>query len=515
MLFAAIPIPTLAEDLRQILFSLQGLYPELIIAAFLLLLVVVDLLKIMEGRLLPLFSAAAVVAAGILLYVQEPLSIEAAEEGLFLGMLRPDSLSVFLRSLFLLATLLALWLSHGFKAGGLLLSRQGEYHMLLLSLLLGAMLMSMTTNLLLIYLSIELVSISSYLLTNFNFNRKSAEAGLKYLLFGAVASAVMLFGISLLYGFTGTLDFASAPFHLSLLSLRIEALPLLVASFMTLSGFLFKLSAVPFHIWAPDVYEGAPLPVAALFSVVPKLAGLSLLIRFLQNFHESSILFVSVHFDWQLVLAVLAGLSMFIGNLAAVWQDNVKRMLAYSSIAHTGFLLSGLLAYSSLGVRSLLFYAAIYLLMNFAAFILVNVLYKQTGNESIRGFSGLGKKIPYLGAALVVVMIALTGLPPTAGFTAKLLVFTALWDAYQLSGNNVLAYLLLAGVINTIIALFYYLKIPYFMYFRSPGQEAVQQGAEASVGEKLLLGLLVSLLLLFFFKADWLLNEVNSIDFIF
>ena len=505
-------ISTLASDLQQVISSLPGIYPELVVTATLVVVVVLDLCKV-KGALLPLVTVAGILVAAFMLKNQMPLSV--AEEALFMGMLQPDGLSAFLRTLFLLAGLLAVWLSLRYKAGGLEIAQIGEFHTLLLSLLLGAMLMVMTTNLLLIYISLELVSISSYLLTNFNFSSRSSEAGIKYLLFGAVSSAIMLFGISLLYGFTGTLNFASASFQFSLLSLNIDALPLLVASFMTLAGFLFKLSAVPFHIWAPDVYEGAPTPVVALFSVVPKLAGLALLIRFLQYFHESSILFASVHFDWQVVLAVLAGLSMFIGNLAAVWQDNAKRMLAYSSIAHTGFLLSGVLAYSSLGIRSVMFYATIYLLMNFAAFLLVKMLYGQTGRESIRSYSGLGKRIPYTGAALVVIMIALTGLPPTAGFTAKLLVFTALWEGFQLSGNSVLGYLLLVGVVNTVIALFYYLKIPYFMYFRSSEEEVVMEVQKSSGGEKLLLGLLIALLLLFFFKADWLLNEINSIDFIF
>ena len=507
-------IASLKADLQQVLDSVGGIIPELIIVATLLLVVLLDLCKIKEGKLLPFVTAAGIVLAGFFLHSQNLLS-QAGEEGYFLGMIQPDSLSAFLKGLFLIAALLSIWMGQRVMAGGVRINRLGEYHTLLLSLLLGAMLMSMTTNFLFIYLSIELVSISSYILTNFSFSRKSAEAGIKYLLFGAVASAVMLFGISLIYGFTGTLNFASASFQFSLLSLNIDAVALLVAGFMTLAGFLFKISAVPFHVWAPDVYESAPIPVVAFFSVVPKLAGLAILIRFLQYFHESSILFVSVHFDWQLVLAVLAGLSMFVGNLAAVWQDNARRMLAYSSIAHTGFLLSGVLAYSSLGIKSVIFYASIYLLMNFAAFILVKILYGKTGNESIRSWSGLGKKVPYLGAAMVVVMIALTGLPPTAGFTAKLLVFTSLWEAYQGSGNAVLGYLLLSGVVNTVIALFYYLKIPYFMYFRTGGNELVQEIDKSSVGEKVLLGILVSLLLLFFFKADWLLKEINSIDFIF
>lgn len=506
-----VSIATLNQDVRQVLDSLQGILPELLLAGAVLGAILLDLLKL--GRLLPFLSLVAMVGAGILLYLVEPAHLR--EEGLFLGMLRPDGLSVFLRTLFLLAGILSLVLNkHSGNGQRKVMLHMGEYHALVLSLVLGAMLMSMTTHLLLIYLAIELVSISSYILTSFRFNRQGVEGGLKYLLFGAVASAIMLYGISLLYGFTGTLDFASPNFQMSLLSLNIAAMPLLLASFLTLAGFLFKLSAVPFHFWAPDVYESAPVSVAALFSVVPKLAGLALLIRFLQYFHESSILFVSVHFDWQLVLAVLAGLSMFIGNLAAVFQQDAKRMLAYSSIAHTGFLMTGVLAYSALGLRSVLFYGAIYLIMNFAAFLLVKMLGERTGEYQIKSWSGLGRRFPFVGAALVLVMIALTGLPPTAGFTAKLLVFTSLWEGWQQGGNSVLGYLLLAGVVNTIIALFYYLKIPYFMYFKEAAPVHESAG-RLQLADRLMLSLLTGLLLLFFLKADWLLNEINKIEIIF
>ncbi len=514
MALAFISISTLGQDLIQIMNSLQGIYPQLLLVGGLLAVIVLDLLK--KRTLLPVMSLLAIVGAGILLHSSDQAF--SLEEGLFLGMLRPDGLAVFLQTLILVAGFLSILLTFRLKAQtGPQLLQLGEYHALVLSLLLGAMFMSMTTHLLMVYLAIELVSISSYVLTSFRFSKQSAEAGLKYLLFGAVASAVMLYGISLLYGFTGTLDFGSPAFQMSLLSLNVDAIPLLVASFLTLAGFLFKLSVVPFHIWAPDVYEGAPVSVAALFSVAPKLAGIGLLLRFLQYFHESSILFVSVHFDWQMVLAVLAALSMFIGNLAAVWQQDARRMLAYSSIAHTGFLLAGVLTYSALGIRSVLFYGTIYLIMNFAAFLLVKMLWTRSGHYTIKAWSGLGNSFPYLGAALVLVMIALTGLPPTAGFTAKLLVFTALWEGWQQSGNSVLGYLLLAGVVNTIIALFYYLKIPYFMYFKkAEASEALTVPiGKPGVVDQLLLCLLTGLLLLFFLKADWLLNEINKIDIIF
>lgn len=453
-------------------------------------------------------AGASLLVAGFFLIKQWAVLAGNAPEAIFSSMLLPDRLSVFFRLLFCVGGLLTLLLSIYYRSGSLQVGFErvgkiGEYYVVILGLLIGALFMSMTVHLLAIYVALEMVSLSSYVLTNFNFDRKSAEASIKYLLFGGVASAVMLYGMSWLYGLSGTLLITS-PAMLTGLG---EASPLLagLAVLLTLGGFLFKISAVPFHLWAPDVYEGAPTPVVALFSVVPKLAGLVLLIRFvpvLQSFSGT--------WDGTTLLAGLAIVTMTVGNVAALGQTNAKRMMAYSSIAHSGFLLVGVVAYTAFGLQSVLFYAAVYLLMNFAAFLLIQLLSKCSGQERITDFRGLGRQHPGLGVAALLVMIALTGLPPTAGFTVKVLIFSSLWEAYQQHPQPILLILFVVGLINTAIALFYYLKIPFYMFFREPEvvHSSAARGGSRNIFDKILVGLLIFLLLVLFFKPELLLTFI-------
>jgi NADH-quinone oxidoreductase subunit N len=360
--------------------------------------------------------------------------------------------------------------------------------------------MAMAANLLMVYLSLELVSIASYILATFKNDKKGAEGGLKYLLFGALSSGIMLYGMSLLYGFTGTLSFVEVNFFIDLLA--INQLPVLLALFLTIGGLLFKIAAVPFHIWAPDVYESSPTPVVAFFSVAPKAAGFAVLGRFLSNIH----LIGYGHFAAiKEILILIAILTLTIGNLSALWQRNAKRMLAYSSIAHAGFILAGLLALNSLGLQSVLFYLAVYLFMNFAAFLLIDAIQHHQHTEEIKQYKGLGLINPLLGIAFLVVMIALTGLPPTAGFTAKLFIFSALWQAYQSSGDTLVLLLFVVGLFNVAIALFYYLRIPFYMFFRNGKELNV---INLGIYTILLLIILILPVFLFFFKAEWLMNII-------
>ena len=495
-------ITPLQTSLQAILQDLPLLYPELSLTAGMLLLVLGALLlpPAWRNRGLAVFSLIIIAAsAAILLYQGLPL-----ESKHLLGYtLQLDRMAVAFRLLVLFSGFLAVLISLSDTR-----KIPGEFYVLVMGLLLGAMLMSMASHLLLIYLSLETASICAYLLTAFSGGRKGAEAGLKYLLFGAVASAVMLYGMSLLYGFTGTLDITAYTFKSGLMSLNIPVLPVLLAAFLVLSGFLFKISVVPFHLWTPDAYQGAPLPAAALFSTAPKLAGLALLLRFLGHFMESGIIFAGLRFDWQLILGFLAILTMLVGNLAAVWQQDARRLLAYSSIAHSGLLLAAVLVFRELGYKALLFYGFVYVLMNFAAFLLVMILKAETGSYRIADYKGLGGRLSYISVLVVVVMISLTGLPPTAGFTAKLLVFTALWEGYSSGGPKMLLYLLLMGVATTVVALFYYLKIPYYLYMKKQ-QELVVQGKGSSVLERVLAGVLALLLLVYFFRADWVIDWIN------
>ncbi len=417
-------------------------------------------------------------------------------------LLRYDQLSLFLKLIFTLGGALGLVIATRNENRNYLF-RSGESMVVLFGLLLGVFLMTMSANLLMIYLSVEVVSICSYILTGILKGKKKSEAALKYLLFGAVSAAVMLYGISWLYGFTGTLDITSQAFINGLS--EVPALPLAIALIMALGGIVFKLGAVPFHIWSPDVYEAAPTAVVSIFSTLPKLAALTILFRLVNV--------LSVEwFDWQLILGVVALASMIFGNFSALWQKDVKRMLAYSSIAHAGFLLVGLIAWTEAGNTAMLFYGAMYLVMNFAAFLLVAIMEKHTGSSTFEDLRGFGTALPFVGVLAVVVMVSLTGLPPTVGFNAKLYVFSAIWEAYQLQNNPVLLWVFVVGLLNTVVALFYYLKLPYYLFFKA-GPETISKKLSAT--DHIWGTIMVFPLLLWFFQSEWLMDILNSINFVF
>lgn len=418
------------------------------------------------------------------------------------GLLCYDQLSLFLKLTFTIGGALGLVIATRNTESNNLF-RSGETLVILFGLFLGVFLMTMAGNLLMIYLSIEVVSICSYILTGILKGKKKAEAALKYLLFGAVSSAVMLYGISWLYGFTGTLDITSQAFMIGLA--EVPALPLTIALIMTLGGIIFKLGAVPFHIWSPDVYEAAPTAIVSIFSTLPKLAALTILFRVV-NVLPSGL------FDWQLILGVIAIASMTVGNFSALWQKDAKRMLAYSSIAHAGFLLVGLIAYTEAGNTAMLFYGAIYLVMNFGAFLLITMLEKRTGSSAFDDLRGLGTAMPFLGVLAVIVMIALTGLPPTVGFNAKLYIFSAIWEGYQADNNSILLWVFIVGLLNTVVALFYYLRLPYYLFFKS-GERAVLE--KSSAVDHIWGTIMVLPLLLWFFQSEWLMDVLNSINFVF
>lgn len=503
-------LTNLNQDLTAVLGGVQYFLPEIVLTASLFIVIVADLLLLKKkGKYISYLSIAGLVVVTVMLILQGLEIFSVGSTSFFSEMLLLDRLSVFLKILFCLGAILSVIFSFSYNRDGLYPHRFGEYHSLIYGLLLGAMLLVMGSNLLLIYLAIEIISICSYVLTNFNFNKKSAEASLKYLLFGAVSSAIMLYGMSLLYGFTGTLNFHSEAFHSGLA--QIPVLPYYVAVAMTLAGFIFKLGAVPFHIWAPDIYEGAPTPVVALFSTVPKIAAIIILARFLNGLPESNVVF---ELDWIRLLAWIAMITMLLGNLSALWQKNAKRMMAYSSIAHAGFMLVGIVAGSTFGLESLLFYASVYLITNFAAFLVISVLSEFSGEENMEDFAGLGRDFPFLGVAAVVIMLSLTGLPPTAGFTAKLLIFSSVYEAYQTNQEPLLLALFIVGLLNTVLALFYYLKIPYYLYFHSRGKEnsvLLQHRNNRKIRENILLGFLIFPLLILFFKSNWLTEIISLV----
>lgn len=378
------------------------------------------------------------------------------------------------------------------------------WYALLVAMTLGLFLMTVSVNLLSIYVSIELVSIASYLLTALSGTRRASEGGIKYLIFGAVSSAIMLYGMSLLYGMTGTLDLTADVFGAELA--RQDAAVATVVVLLTGAGLLFKLSGVPFHVWTPDAYQAAPVPVAAFFSVAPKAAAVLVLMRVVTALPIENPGGGATVGDLQIPLAVLALAGMFIGNLSALRQTDAKRLLAYSTIAHAGFLLVGVVALNQAGFDAVLFYAGTYLFMSLAAFFLIDLLARSQGSDelTISQFRGLGAKQPLLSVALTITMLGLTGLPPTVGFTAKLLSFSALFDAYSQSGKPWLLALFALGLLNAVISLVYYLKIPFLLFFRPLNGDCHAEKLPR-VAVWLAVGLAVPIVGLFL-KPDWLLT---------
>lgn len=414
---------------------------------------------------------------------------------LFREMLFLDGKAIFFKGLIVIAAMVMLlhaWL--------LKYRFAGEYFPLLIGMLLGLFLLTMAVNLLMLFLSIEIVSVASYLLTAFQKDRKSAEGAIKYALFGTISAAVMLYGMSLLYGLTGTLNFVEPEFTRAIA--QADSVAVIIAILFTVSGFLFKISAVPFHIWNPDVYESAPTPVVSFFSVAPKAAALLALIRFLST----------VPTDIQQILALVAILSLTVGNFSALWQTNLKRLLAYSSIAQAGFMLVGLVAFSEAGLKSTVFYIATYLFISMAAFFLVDMLRPAADNKddySLISYHGLGQAHPWMGVLVVVVMMALVGLPLTVGFSAKLFVFSALYEAYEAQHSPVLLILLAFGLLNAAVSLFYYLRLPFVMFFRLPDTSRVLPSI--SLPQQLFAWALVIPIIVLFFKADWVMNMIANL----
>ncbi len=377
----------------------------------------------------------------------------------FGGTLRFDGFGFFFKMLFIFsAAITSLFMLDHEK-----LSQRGEAYVLLIATTMGMGLMASASDLVMLYLAIETTSIPLYVLAGFLVDDKaSTEAGFKYLLFGALTSAIMLYGFSLLFGFTGTTD-------LYQLAAMLPAGPVslflsLGLIFLIVVGLGFKISAVPFHFWAPDVYQGAPTPVAGFLSTASKAAGFAVLLRLF------AAAFPAYAHSWTTLLAILAVITMTVGNLLALSQSNIKRMLAYSSIAHAGYALIGVVAYTPLGFASVTFYLAAYILTNLLAFGVVMAVGRVTGSDEIKDYDGLSRRSPGLGLAMLVAFLSLAGMPPFGGFVAKVFVFAA---AIQ---NPVLIWLAVVGILNSIVGLYYYLNILKHVYlYRMEGENEDQR----------------------------------------
>jgi NADH-quinone oxidoreductase subunit N len=413
-------------------------------------------------------AVAYIAFIGILVSIGCAIQQYGISESIFSGMISVDPYAAFFK--ILVGSVALIIIVFSFFSSEVLTNarRMGEYFSLLVAMTLGMYLMAGASNLLMMVLALELTSLSSYILAGYAKEASdSSEAALKYILYGALSSGVMLYGISILYGLTGATDFIGINSALALGTTSYIAL--LVATIFIIVGFGYKISAVPFHFWTPDVYEGAPITITAFLSVASKAAGFAMMIRFFK------VTFIDTHavgllpgmwtsiagFEWNKLLAIISVLTMTLGNLVAVWQNNLKRLLAYSSIAHAGYMLMGVVILSDKGIAAVLIYFIVYLFMNLGAFLVVMMVANKTGSEDIDTYKGLGYRAPLVGVAMVIFFISLTGLPPTAGFIGKLYLFSALLDARWI-------WLAIVGAINSVISLYYYVRVLRNIFLRDP-----------------------------------------------
>ena len=425
--------------------SLYFFRSELFLTTAILVLLVLDFIM-KKKNLLGWLSLAALVIAVLMPPPFYP------DEALFFGQYHWDPLTYFFRNIAYFAVGLTILISLVYEK--IPENYRGEFYILILALAPLLTIMGGIANLLMIFLLIESVSVTSYLLVGFQkHDKRSSEASVKYVLFGSVSSAVMLYGMSLLFGATGTIELSKMAVALHSASAPLQG-TIILAMLLFLVGIGFKISMVPFHMWAPDVYQGAPTPVTAFLTVAPKALGFAVLIRVLY------LAFPGLSNNWSHLFGVLAILTMTIGNIIAISQTDVKRLLAYSSIAQAGYILVGFAQRSSLGLQAVLIYTTAYLFTNLGAFFTVLAIERNLGSNEIETYEGLSKRAPLLALALTIFLLSIAGIPPLAGFIGKIFIFSAAIQAKLMP-------IALAIALNSALAAYYYFKIVKAMYLSS------------------------------------------------
>jgi NADH-quinone oxidoreductase subunit N len=431
--------------------SYQLLLPEIFLFLWAILIFVVDLIKKERKHHLAYWALLGIVITMVLVLTSQ-------KGDLFGGMFHADSFATFFNLIFLLTGFLTILSSVEFTKK--LTAHQGEYFGLILLSITGMMFLASAGELLILYVSLELVTIPLYVLAAYRKDElKSSEAGLKYLILGGISSALLLYGISMIYGLTGTTFLKEIKTTLIVRFLATgDVGPALVLGFIfMIAGFGFKLALVPFHMWAPDVYEGAPTPITAFLSVASKAAGIA---AFLRVFFRAFLIF---QVDWVLLIAVLASLAMIIGNIIALLQTNIKRMLAYSSIAQIGYILIGVVSASVTGASSVAFYTFVYLFANMGAFITAITFSNTTGSDEIKDYAGLSRRSPALAAMMAVFMLSLVGIPPLAGFMGKYYLFSSAIEQGYI-------WLVVVAILTSVVSLYYYLNVVRQMYFQTTNE---------------------------------------------
>ena len=440
--------------------------PEITLAVFAVLVVLIDLFVRDKSWLRLVSLSGLVIAGGIAVAMWKGLDCEMPRY-LFNSMLAVDEFALFFKMLFAGIAFLVILASTDYVAK---FSRfQGEYYALILLSTLGMMLMASAADLISLYIALELTSVSLYILVAFLKDRKSTEASLKYLLLGAIASAVLLYGMALVFGATGQTQLGAIAQSVQSMSISsITGNPaLLMGIVLMIAGFGFKIAAVPFQMWVPDVYEGAPTTITAYLSVGSKAAGFAIILRI---FYSAFGMPDWLSTNWGTIFAVLAVISMIIGNVVAIPQTNIKRMLGYSSIAQAGYLMVGLAtlgfasAASIQGQSTVLFFLASYALTNLGAFIAIIAISDKIESDNIDDYAGMGKRAPLLALALTFCLVSLIGMPPAAGFMAKFYIFSA-------AAQNDLLWLVVIAAINSVISAYYYLRVVKVMWLGKPASE--------------------------------------------
>ncbi|NTW82967.1 MAG: NADH-quinone oxidoreductase subunit N [Chlorobiaceae bacterium] len=463
--------------------------PEIFLSALFMLLIVIDLaVKDRKNDLLAMTTLIGL--AGSMYFIYQQHAMPAGE--FFFGMYVLDEFALFFKYFFVVSGMLAVIVTMADDQFDHEVRSIGEYYAIVVAMVIGMIMMASSADLLMIFLSMELVGLSAYVLTGyFKRNANSSEAALKYLVYGAVSSGLMIYGFSLIYGLTAQTNLLKISAELA--AHGYDPLVMILATLLILAGFGYKIGAVPFHFWSPDVYEGAPTPITALLSVASKAAGFALLVRyyFISVPHGLKPYEDIVGLDWHSLLILISAASMIYGNVVALWQKNVKRLLAYSSIAHAGYILLGIIVMDKLGTQATLVYLLAYFLMNFGAFYVVILIANKTGSENLDDYRGLGKTMPLAGAALTVFLISLVGLPPTAGFIGKLMIFAALLNKGSL--YMVLAFI---GIMTSVISLYYYMLIPLNMFLRDSTQSE-QRNMSISMSARIVMVALMVLTIYF------------------
>ena len=436
--------------------AFRSVLPEaLILVLGMTVLLVEPFLKAERRRNLGWLTAAGLVA---ILVATVLIGRPGTAQTTFGTSIRFDWLGFFFKLLFIIGAAITSLLLMDHKEAG----RRGEAYLLLLAALIGMCLMASAADLIMLYLAIETTSIPLYILAGFMLtDDKSTEAGFKYLLYGAMTSAIMLYGFSLLYGFAGTTDIYALAAALP--SPEVPPIAVLGIILMILVGLGFKVSMVPLHFWAPDVYEGAPTPIAGFLSTASKAAGFAVLARLLLVAFPVTSFGISI--NWITITAVLAAVTMTVGNLLALPQRNLKRLLAYSSIAHAGYALIGVAVVTKLGIASVVFYMLAYILTNLAAFGIIMAVGRITGSDDYDAYRGLSRRSPALALAMLIAFLSLAGMPPFGGFIAKVAVFAA-----GVQANYI--WLVVVGILNSVVGVYYYLNVMKYVYlFRMSGEE--------------------------------------------